>query len=69
MSEIYKKRTIPGAEQKLYEDLRWAGLRWDEGGHSFVHLVTGARNANSQQGLLSEVRTGPIDRYALDYIY
>jgi glutamyl-tRNA synthetase len=25
------KRTIPGAEEKLYEDLRWAGLQWDEG--------------------------------------
>ncbi|KAJ9612227.1 Glutamate--tRNA ligase mitochondrial [Cladophialophora chaetospira] len=25
------KRTVPGAEDKLYEDLRWAGLQWDEG--------------------------------------
>lgn len=25
------KRTIPGAEEKLYEDLTWAGLQWDEG--------------------------------------
>ncbi|KEF60924.1 glutamyl-tRNA synthetase [Exophiala aquamarina CBS 119918] len=25
------KRTIPGAEDRLYEDLRWAGLQWDEG--------------------------------------
>jgi len=26
-----KKRTIPGAEQRLCEDLQWAGLQWDEG--------------------------------------
>jgi glutamyl/glutaminyl-tRNA synthetase len=26
-----KKRTIPGAEERIYEDLRWAGLLWDEG--------------------------------------
>ncbi|KAH0846530.1 glutamate-tRNA ligase [Fonsecaea monophora] len=25
------KRTIPGAEDQLYRDLRWAGLQWDEG--------------------------------------
>jgi hypothetical protein len=25
------KRTIPGAEQRILEDLRWAGLHWDEG--------------------------------------
>ncbi|KIV91395.1 glutamate-tRNA ligase [Exophiala mesophila] len=25
------KRTIPGAEDRLYRDLRWAGLDWDEG--------------------------------------
>ncbi|KAE9372324.1 hypothetical protein N431DRAFT_240036 [Stipitochalara longipes BDJ] len=26
-----QKRTIPDAEDRLYEDLRWAGLDWDEG--------------------------------------
>ncbi|KAL4878831.1 hypothetical protein BJY04DRAFT_105561 [Aspergillus karnatakaensis] len=26
-----QKRTIPGAEKRLYEDLQWAGLQWDEG--------------------------------------
>ncbi|RJE24309.1 Glutamyl-tRNA synthetase [Aspergillus sclerotialis] len=26
-----QKRTIPGAEQQLYNDLQWAGLNWDEG--------------------------------------
>ncbi|EXJ83928.1 glutamyl-tRNA synthetase [Capronia coronata CBS 617.96] len=25
------KRTVPGAEERLYEDLTWAGLHWDEG--------------------------------------
>jgi glutamyl-tRNA synthetase len=25
------KRTVPGAEEQLYRDLRWAGLQWDEG--------------------------------------
>ncbi|KAL1969727.1 hypothetical protein VTN77DRAFT_8280 [Rasamsonia byssochlamydoides] len=26
-----QKRTIPDAEERLYEDLQWAGLQWDEG--------------------------------------
>ena len=26
-----KKRTVPGAEERLFKDLRWAGLQWDEG--------------------------------------
>ncbi|RMZ70422.1 hypothetical protein GMOD_00000511 [Pyrenophora seminiperda CCB06] len=26
-----QKRTIPDAEQRLFDDLRWAGLQWDEG--------------------------------------
>ncbi|KAK8189056.1 uncharacterized protein BKA78DRAFT_253786 [Phyllosticta capitalensis] len=26
-----QKRTIPDAEQRLFDDLRWAGLEWDEG--------------------------------------
>jgi len=26
-----RKRTIPDAEKRIYEDLRWAGLQWDEG--------------------------------------
>lgn len=26
-----QKRTIPNAEERLYKDLRWAGLQWDEG--------------------------------------
>lgn len=26
-----QKRTVPGAEQRLFDDLRWAGLQWDEG--------------------------------------
>ncbi|KAJ4376306.1 Glutamate--tRNA ligase mitochondrial [Neocucurbitaria cava] len=26
-----QKRTIPDAEQRLFQDLRWAGLQWDEG--------------------------------------
>lgn len=26
-----RKRTVPGAEEQLYKDLRWAGLNWDEG--------------------------------------
>ncbi|KIW71237.1 glutamate-tRNA ligase [Phialophora macrospora] len=25
------KRTVPGAEDQLFKDLRWAGLQWDEG--------------------------------------
>lgn len=28
---MLQKRTIPDAEQRLYDDLRWAGLHWDEG--------------------------------------
>lgn len=26
-----KKRTVAGAEKRLCDDLRWAGLHWDEG--------------------------------------
>ncbi|KAF2225992.1 hypothetical protein BDZ85DRAFT_192331 [Elsinoe ampelina] len=26
-----RKRTVVGAEKRLFEDLRWAGLQWDEG--------------------------------------
>ncbi|KAF2122975.1 hypothetical protein BDV96DRAFT_608772 [Lophiotrema nucula] len=26
-----QKRTIPGTEERLFNDLRWAGLQWDEG--------------------------------------
>ena len=26
-----QKRTVPGAEERLFEDLQWAGLQWDEG--------------------------------------
>jgi glutamyl-tRNA synthetase len=26
-----QKRTVPDAEARLYQDLRWAGLQWDEG--------------------------------------
>ncbi|RAO70755.1 uncharacterized protein BHQ10_006767 [Talaromyces amestolkiae] len=26
-----QKRTIPGAEERLYSDLQWAALEWDEG--------------------------------------
>ncbi|KAK2871666.1 hypothetical protein FQN49_002955 [Arthroderma sp. PD_2] len=26
-----QKRTVPGAEQRLYDDLEWAGIQWDEG--------------------------------------
>lgn len=26
-----QKRTVPDAEERLFKDLRWAGLQWDEG--------------------------------------
>ncbi|KAK8173541.1 glutamyl-tRNA synthetase [Phyllosticta citrichinensis] len=26
-----QRRTVPDAEQRLFDDLRWAGLEWDEG--------------------------------------
>ena len=31
LEDTDQKRTIPGAENRLYEDLQWAGLLWDEG--------------------------------------
>ena len=31
LEDTDQKRTVPGAEEKLYDDLRWAGLHWDEG--------------------------------------
>ena len=31
LEDTDRERTIPGAEASLYDDLRWAGLQWDEG--------------------------------------
>ncbi|RMD43503.1 hypothetical protein DV735_g1668, partial [Chaetothyriales sp. CBS 134920] len=31
LEDTDQKRTVPGAEQRLYDDLRWARLFWDEG--------------------------------------
>lgn len=31
LEDTDSKRTVTGAEQSLYADLRWAGLQWDEG--------------------------------------
>ncbi|CAO1599154.1 Glutamate--tRNA ligase mitochondrial [Xanthoria calcicola] len=31
LEDTDKKRTIADAEERLYNDLRWAGLQWDEG--------------------------------------
>ncbi|ETN40431.1 glutamate-tRNA ligase [Cyphellophora europaea CBS 101466] len=31
LEDTDQKRTIPGAEERLYRDLQWAGLEWDEG--------------------------------------
>ncbi|RKF61574.1 Glutamate--tRNA ligase, mitochondrial [Erysiphe neolycopersici] len=33
-----KKRTVPDAIQRIYEDLRWAGIHWDEGPNSGGHF-------------------------------
>lgn len=31
LEDTDQKRTVADAEQRLYKDLRWAGLEWDEG--------------------------------------
>ncbi|KAI1174160.1 hypothetical protein F4777DRAFT_406479 [Nemania sp. FL0916] len=31
LEDTDQKRLVPDAEQRLYEDLKWAGLDWDEG--------------------------------------
>jgi glutamyl-tRNA synthetase len=31
LEDTDRARTVQGAEQSLYNDLKWAGLRWDEG--------------------------------------
>ncbi|KAI1757441.1 hypothetical protein F4782DRAFT_525254 [Xylaria castorea] len=31
LEDTDQKRLVPDAEEKLYEDLKWAGLNWDEG--------------------------------------
>jgi glutamyl/glutaminyl-tRNA synthetase len=36
-----QKRTVPGAEEALYETLKWAGLKWDEGISFPVMVLTG----------------------------
>ncbi|KAL8739170.1 MAG: hypothetical protein Q9181_000199 [Wetmoreana brouardii] len=30
-ADLAKKRTVADAEERLYSDLKWAGLQWDEG--------------------------------------
>ncbi|KAF3483276.1 glutamyl-tRNA synthetase [Arthroderma uncinatum] len=35
-----QKRTVPGAEQRLYDDLEWAGIQWDEGTVSTERLIS-----------------------------
>jgi glutamyl-tRNA synthetase len=37
LEDTDQKRTVPGAEERLYKDLQWAGLDWDEG-PSLNHL-------------------------------
>lgn len=36
LEDTDQKRTIPGAEERLYSDLEWAGLHWDEGNFEAV---------------------------------
>jgi glutamyl-tRNA synthetase len=31
LEDTDQKRTVEGAEERLYDDLKWAGLHWDEG--------------------------------------
>ncbi|KAI9709444.1 MAG: Glutamate--tRNA ligase mitochondrial [Bogoriella megaspora] len=31
LEDTDQTRTVPGAEARLYEDIKWAGLHWDEG--------------------------------------
>lgn len=33
-----QKRTVPDAIQRIYEDLKWAGIHWDEGPDSGGHF-------------------------------
>lgn len=47
VTDTLQKRTIPGAEQRLYEDLEWAGLHWDEGEQCAI-----ARPSSISNGLL-----------------
>lgn len=35
-----QKRTVPGAEDRLYRDLQWAGLDWDEGPFQIARAVS-----------------------------
>ena len=39
-----QSRTVPGARERLLEDLRWAGLEWDEGNISDRHAEDGAES-------------------------
>lgn len=57
-----KKRTIPGAEECIYEDLRWAGLLWDEGRQSCC--ANEGIESSFLQDLLSVVHLVPINRFA-----
>lgn len=36
----HKKRTVHDAEERLYKDLEWAGIEWDEGRNHVMQLRT-----------------------------
>lgn len=67
MRDWLQKRTIPDAEQRLYDDLRWAGLHWDEGAETIcVEPCEASRWLTgdcSLQVRSSVVRTVLTDRY------
>lgn len=64
IADILKKRTIPGAEQRLCEDLKWAGLQWDEGTFISQELsIYGGKMLKPTQDLSLVVHTGHINRY------
>ncbi|KAF3280841.1 Glutamate--tRNA ligase mitochondrial [Orbilia oligospora] len=35
-----EKRTVQGAEEALYDILKWAGLQWDEGGFHRTNCIS-----------------------------
>jgi hypothetical protein len=62
LTDELKKRTVPGAEERILKDLRWAGLEWDEGMFSAIETVIWHTNCPFQQALRLVVHMGRTNR-------
>jgi glutamyl-tRNA synthetase len=48
LSDQTKKRTVHDAEDRLYKDLEWAGIEWDEGWKLLIQWLTFTNSFRAQ---------------------